>query len=273
MTCFAPVRGLSLSSSALASLAQASARKRARLRVDLPTARASARPSARSAARAAAARGRHVRCGGDHGRRRARSRIARRRSTPRAAQDAARQRRRAARAAHGAHERVRPLSRLRGRSARECRSLRRPGLVHPGAGTSTRRVCRAHEHPQPQLRRRAACAPSYRGAGCRGTGNRVSPPHLRRPYTPQDRLAEVLVARRPSLTSSSAISLLANLGMSTQLAAFGLLTALGYPLAFAWLMLAELAAIGIALLPRSVPRRRSHEQRLRASLPRRRSSP
>lgn len=71
-------------------------------------------------------------------------------------------------------------------------------------------------------------------------------------YTPQDRLAEALVARRPSLTSSSAVSLLANLGMSTQLAAFGLLTALGHPLAFAWLMLAELAAIGIALLPRSV---------------------
>src|SRR5262249_7342755 len=51
-------------------------------------------------------------------------------------------------------------------------------------------------------------------------------------YAPQDRLAEALVARRPALTSSSAVSVLANLGMSTQLAAFGLLMVLGHPLAF-----------------------------------------
>ena len=50
-------------------------------------------------------------------------------------------------------------------------------------------------------------------------------------YAPQDRLAEALVARRPGLTSSRAVSLLANLGMSTQLAAFGLLMAFGHPLA------------------------------------------
>jgi len=77
---------------------------------------------------------------------------------------------------------------------------------------------------------------------------------LRRAYTvvyaPQDRLAEALVARRPALTTSTAVSLLANLGMSTQLAAFGLLMALGHPLAFAWLALAQLAVIALAILPR-----------------------
>ena len=74
-------------------------------------------------------------------------------------------------------------------------------------------------------------------------------------YAPQDRLAESLVARRPALTKPSAVSLLANLGMSTQLAAFGLLMALGHPLAFAWSALAEIAVIAFALLPRRIPRR------------------
>lgn len=74
-------------------------------------------------------------------------------------------------------------------------------------------------------------------------------------YAPQDRLAEALVARRPALAGSSAVSLLANLGMSTQLAAFGLLIAFGHPIAFAWLALAEAAAIALALLPRRAPRR------------------
>jgi phosphatidylglycerophosphate synthase len=72
-------------------------------------------------------------------------------------------------------------------------------------------------------------------------------------YAPQDRLAEALVARRPALIGPLSVSLLANLGMSTQLAAFGLLLALGQPLAFAWLALAEAAAIALALLP--IPRR------------------
>jgi archaetidylinositol phosphate synthase len=74
-------------------------------------------------------------------------------------------------------------------------------------------------------------------------------------YAPQDRLAESLVTRRPTLTTPSAVSLLANLGMSTQLAAFGLLMALGHPLAFAWLALAEAVVLAIALLPRRAPRR------------------
>jgi archaetidylinositol phosphate synthase len=74
-------------------------------------------------------------------------------------------------------------------------------------------------------------------------------------YAPQDGLAEALVARRPSLASPAAVSLLANLGMSTQLAAFGLLMALGHPLAFAWLVLAEVVVIALALLPRRAPSR------------------
>jgi phosphatidylglycerophosphate synthase len=74
-------------------------------------------------------------------------------------------------------------------------------------------------------------------------------------YAPQDRLAESLVARRPALAGSTAVSLLANLGMSTQLAAFGVLLAAGHPLAFAWLAVAEAAAITLALLPRRAPSR------------------
>jgi archaetidylinositol phosphate synthase len=74
-------------------------------------------------------------------------------------------------------------------------------------------------------------------------------------YAPQDRLAEALAARFPPLTSSRSVSLLANLGMSTQLAAFGLLMALGYPLVFAWLALAQVAATAVALAPRRVLRR------------------
>jgi phosphatidylglycerophosphate synthase len=73
-------------------------------------------------------------------------------------------------------------------------------------------------------------------------------------YAPQDLLAEALVARRPALVRSTAVSLLANLGMSTQLAAFGLLMALGHPLVFAWVALAEAALIALALLPRRAPR-------------------
>ena len=74
-------------------------------------------------------------------------------------------------------------------------------------------------------------------------------------YAPQDRLAEALAARRPALTSPLAVSLLANLGMSTQLAAFGLFMALGHPLAFAWVALAQVVVIALALLPRRAPGR------------------
>ena len=74
-------------------------------------------------------------------------------------------------------------------------------------------------------------------------------------YAPQDRLAEALVTRRPVLTSPVSVSILANLGMSTQLAAFGLLLALGQPLAFAWLALAEVVSIALVLVPHRVARR------------------
>ena len=72
-------------------------------------------------------------------------------------------------------------------------------------------------------------------------------------YAPQDRIAESIAARRPALAGPSAVALLANLGMSTQLAAFGLVMALGHPLAFAWVALAELVVIALALLPRRAP--------------------
>jgi archaetidylinositol phosphate synthase len=68
-------------------------------------------------------------------------------------------------------------------------------------------------------------------------------------YGHQDRLAEWLVARRPALTTERSVSLLANLGMSTQLAGFGLLLAAGHPLAFAWLALGQVAVIVLVLLP------------------------
>ena len=74
-------------------------------------------------------------------------------------------------------------------------------------------------------------------------------------YSPQDRFAESLVARRPVLAGSTAVSLLANLGMSTQLAVFGVLIAVGHPAAFAWFALAEVGVIALALLPRRAPRR------------------
>jgi archaetidylinositol phosphate synthase len=75
-------------------------------------------------------------------------------------------------------------------------------------------------------------------------------------YAPQDRLAEWLVGRRPALTTRLSVALFANLGMSTQLAAFGILLAAGHPLVFTWLTLAELGAIALVLLPRRAPRQR-----------------
>jgi hypothetical protein len=43
--------------------------------------------------------------------------------------------------------------------------------------------------------------------------------------------------------------------MSTQLAAFGLCLGLGHSLVFAWIALAEVAAIAIALIPAQIPTR------------------
>ena len=72
-------------------------------------------------------------------------------------------------------------------------------------------------------------------------------------YTPQDRLAERLVARRPSLVSPTTVTVLANLGMSSQLAVLGLFLVLGHPLGFAWLTIGELAVITFALIPQRAP--------------------
>jgi len=72
-------------------------------------------------------------------------------------------------------------------------------------------------------------------------------------YAPQDRLAEWIVARRPSLTTTSTVAVLANLGMSTQLAVFGIFLVVGQPVGFAWLAIGELAVIALALLPSRAP--------------------
>jgi archaetidylinositol phosphate synthase len=73
-------------------------------------------------------------------------------------------------------------------------------------------------------------------------------------YAPQDRLAEWIVERRPSLVSPTTVGVLANLGMSSQLAVFGLFLVLGHPLGFAWLVLGELAVIALAAFPQRLPR-------------------
>jgi archaetidylinositol phosphate synthase len=84
-------------------------------------------------------------------------------------------------------------------------------------------------------------------------------------YAPQDRLVERLVARRLRAAGLQArrayhdratVSVLANLGMSTQLVAFGLCIALGRPEAFAWIALAQLALVlGLGLRRELVLRR------------------
>ena len=73
-------------------------------------------------------------------------------------------------------------------------------------------------------------------------------------YRPQDRLAEWIVARRPVLTSPGWVSILANLGMSTQLAVLGVCLLLGAPLVFVFVAVGELAIITLALLlPQRTP--------------------
>jgi len=76
-------------------------------------------------------------------------------------------------------------------------------------------------------------------------------------YAPQDRLVERVVARRlrglpPAARAAyhdrATVTVMANLGMSTQLAAFGLCLALGRPTMFVWIVLAELGLVaGLAL--------------------------
>jgi hypothetical protein len=63
-------------------------------------------------------------------------------------------------------------------------------------------------------------------------------------YGWQDRLADRLLGSRP--IQSWQVSALANLGMTTQLAAFGLCMALGHPAAFVWILACE--AVGVVAL-------------------------
>ena len=59
-------------------------------------------------------------------------------------------------------------------------------------------------------------------------------------YGWQDRLVERCVRRRPDLF---AVGALAQLGMSSQLAAFGVCIALGHPLAYVWILLAQVVFV------------------------------
>jgi archaetidylinositol phosphate synthase len=80
-------------------------------------------------------------------------------------------------------------------------------------------------------------------------------------YAPQDRLLERFFSQRlrgagPKVRLAyhdrATVSILANLGMSTQLAVFGLCIALGKPLAFAWIAVAELGLVALLGLRREL---------------------
>ena len=86
-------------------------------------------------------------------------------------------------------------------------------------------------------------------------------------YAPQDRLVEQFVAQRLRDTGRrerlayhdrATVSVLANLGMSTQLLAFGTCIALGRPAAFAWVALFELALVLLLVLRRELVIRIPH---------------
>jgi archaetidylinositol phosphate synthase len=80
-------------------------------------------------------------------------------------------------------------------------------------------------------------------------------------YGWQDALVERFVERRLRGASATArlayhdpmtVTVLANLGMSTQLAAFGICVASGHPVAYVWLLLAELVLVAALLLRREM---------------------
>jgi len=64
-------------------------------------------------------------------------------------------------------------------------------------------------------------------------------------YGWQDRLADRVLGRRA--IQPWQVTTLANLGMTTQLAAFGICVAVGHPLAFIWLLVAEALAVAVVL--------------------------
>jgi phosphatidylglycerophosphate synthase len=80
-------------------------------------------------------------------------------------------------------------------------------------------------------------------------------------YAPQDRLVERFAERRlrglpPAARAAyhdrATVVVMANLGMSTQLAAFGLCLAAGRPLLFVWIVLAELGLVAVLALRREL---------------------
>jgi len=80
-------------------------------------------------------------------------------------------------------------------------------------------------------------------------------------YAPQDRLVERFVAHRLrdagprerlAYHDRATLSVLANLGMTTQLVVFGACIALGRPAAFAWIALSELALVLLLALRREL---------------------
>jgi len=67
-------------------------------------------------------------------------------------------------------------------------------------------------------------------------------------YGWQDRIADRVLGRRS--IEARQVGTLANLGMSTQLAAFGLCMAIGHPLAFVWVLAAEaIVVVSLFLVP------------------------
>jgi hypothetical protein len=68
-------------------------------------------------------------------------------------------------------------------------------------------------------------------------------------YGWQDRLADRILGNRS--IQQWQVGVLANLGMSTQLAAFGICMAVGHPLAFVWVLVAEALVVAAVLAPQS----------------------
>jgi hypothetical protein len=66
-------------------------------------------------------------------------------------------------------------------------------------------------------------------------------------YGWQDRIADRMLGART--IQSWQVNTLANLGMSTQLLAFGICTAVGHPLAFVWVLLVEALLVVAILVP------------------------
>jgi hypothetical protein len=64
-------------------------------------------------------------------------------------------------------------------------------------------------------------------------------------YGWQDSLADRILGGR--VIQGWQVTTMANLGMTTQLAAFGLCMAIGHPLAFVWLLCAEALAVAAIL--------------------------